>query len=155
MMLFITDKVPQKNFQYIIENTNKNFVFKSLLELAQLICSCGYSNVYKKVNQGKELKEWIKKNKLWTYRYYNCLWFWCAGHIKLKPKTLCDLYKIKDDLYNNIEHKKRITYPKTAVFRYKEGYISEYRTNSELPIKEAVKEYRKYLNWKFKKVSNC
>lgn len=151
MMLIIANKNPQRNLEYLVNNTSKNFVFKSLLELAQLICSCGYSNVYKKIKQGKEIQEWIKKNRLWTYRFYNCLWFWCAAHIKLKPKTLCDLYKIKDDLYSNIEHKKRITYPKTVIFRYKQGYKSEYITNTELPINIAVEEYKKYLNWKFKK----
>ena len=66
MMLIIADKSPQKNFEYLVENTNKNYIFKSLLELAQLVCSCGYSEVYKPIKQGKEIQEWIKNNKLWT-----------------------------------------------------------------------------------------
>ena len=49
MMLIIADKSSQKNFEFLVENTNKNYVFKSLLELAQLVCSCGYSEVYKPI----------------------------------------------------------------------------------------------------------
>lgn len=145
MMLIICDKLPQKNFEYLVENTNKNYIFKSLLELAQLVCSCGYSEVYKPIKQGKEIQEWIKKNKLWAYRFYTCLWFWCAGHIKMKPKTLCDLYFIRNYLFDNIKHKKRITYPKTAIWRYSKEYDSEYPTNSELPIEVVCELYKKYL----------
>ena len=151
MMLFVLNKVPNRSFQYLVDNSNKNFIFKSLLELAQLICSCGYSNIYKSVKQGKELQEWIKKNEEWTFRYYSCLWFWCASHIKMKNKTLYDTYMIKSNFYDKIKHRKRISYPKTAVFRFKKDYKCKYKTNTELPIQEAVEQYRKYLSWKFPK----
>ena len=71
---------------------------------------------------------------------------------KLKPKTLCDLYFIREHLYENIEHKKRITYPKTAIWRYSKEYKSEYPTNSELPIEVVCELYKKYITeFKFKK----
>ena len=143
--IFVTDKTPEVSYKFLIENTNKSYVFKQLIELAQLICSCGYSEVYKPIKQGKEIQEWIKKNKLWVYRFYTCLWFWCVGHIKMKPKTLCDLYFIRNHLFDNIKHKKRITYPKTAIWRYSKKYNSDYPTNSELPIEEVCELYKTYL----------
>ena len=152
MMLIITDKIPLKSSNYLVENTSKSFVFKSLLELGQLICSTGISNVYKPVKQGKELQKWILNNKLWTYRYYSLLWFWCIRNTNAKMKTLLDLYKIRDDLYESVECKYRIRYPKTAIFRYKKGYVSKYKTNSELPLDVCCEEYKKYLEWKFEKV---
>lgn len=152
MMLIITDKIPLESFNYLVENTNKSFVFKSLLELGQLICSTGISSVYKPVKQGKELQKWILNNKLWTHRYYSLLWFWCVRNINAKESTLLDLYKIRDDLYESIKCKHRIRYPKTAIFRYKKGYVSRYETNSELPLDVCCEEYKKYLEWKFEKV---
>ena len=154
MMLIVVDKKPNKAVDYLIKHTNKNFCFKQLLELGQLICSCGISDVYKKINQGKLLQEWIKKNKLWIYRFMTCLWIEVVKNINIKPKTMLDLYKIRQSLFDSIEHKKRITYPKTAIFRYKKGYECEYESNSELPIDVAVEEYKKYLEWKFKGDSN-
>ena len=152
MMLIVADRNPINNFKFLVENTNKNFCFKQTLELAQLICSCGISNVYKPMKQGKELQKWILENKLWVFRFYNALWFWCAAYIKLEPKTLCDLYKIKDDLWENIVNKKRISYPKTGIFRYKKEYESSYESNSELPLDTCIEEYRKYIkDYKFKK----
>lgn len=146
MMLIICDKSPDKAVDWLVENTNKNFCFKQLLELGQLVCSCEISNVYKKINQGKSIQEWIKRNKLWTLRFYNHLFFfWCLCYIHAKPKTFCDLDKIRNDLWDNTEHRKRINYPKSAIFRYKQGYESEYTTNSELPIDIACELYKKYF----------
>ncbi len=145
MILIVTDRTPQGSFQFLVENTNKNYIFKSLLELAQLVCSCGYSSVYKPIKQGKEIQEWIKKNKLWILRFFNSLFFWCLCYINAKPKTLCDLNKIRNDLFEHIEKKKRITYPKTAIWRYSKDYQSEYESNSELPIDIVCELYKKYL----------
>ena len=58
-MLIITDKNPYKAAGWLLDNTNKNFCFKQLLELSQLVSSTGISNVYKPVKQGKELQAWI------------------------------------------------------------------------------------------------
>ena len=152
MMLIFCDKNPFVAANYLIEHTNKNFVFKQLLELGQLVCSCGYSKVYKSVRQGKAIQEWIKKNKLWVYRFYSVLWFWCMGNTKMTSKTACDLYSIRGDLYSFMKsNRKRIIYPKIAIFRYKQGYECEYESNSELPIDIAIEQYRKYIDWKFKK----
>lgn len=145
MMLIIADKDPYKNARYIAERTNKNFLFKSLLELGQLICSAGVSSTFEKVNRGKEIQNWILKNKLWVYRYYNELFFSCLSKINMKSLTAWKLWKIRDDLWESIEKRKRIVYPKTCIFRYKKGYNSKYESNSELPLEEGIKEYRKYI----------
>lgn len=145
MMLVVAEKNPIENALYIKENTNKNFLFKSLLELGQLICSCGISNVFKRVHRAKEIQKWILNNKLWVYRYYTALYFTCLINIKIKPATFVKLYNIRQDLFELIKHKRRITYPKTAIFRYKKGYNTKYKTNIELPIEECTKEYKKYI----------
>lgn len=149
MFLLILDKNPYKAAELVPDRLK----FKQLLELCQLICSADISNVYKQIKQGKKLQKWIKDNKLWVYRFMTFLWFWAAGHLQLKPKTLCDLYKIRDDLLANIQNKKRIVYPKIAIFRYVKEYseFTKYQTNSELPINVAVEEYKKYIEWKEKR----
>ena len=152
MMLQIFDRTPMLSADWLINNTDKRYIFKSLLELAQLVCSTGISNVYKPVKQGKELKNWINNHKLWTARYYCILYHWVSGHINCKVKTLRDLYEIYLDLCESLEHHKRCHIPKTAIFRYKKGYNSEYSTNSELPIDVCIREYRKYIkDYKYKK----
>lgn len=146
MFLLILDKNPYKAAELVPDRLK----FKQLLELGQLICSAEISSVYKKINQGKELQEWIKNNKLWIYRYFTYLWFWSVGNINFKPKTMVDLYKIRQNLFDNTEHKKRIVYPKVAIFRYVKEYaeFTEYESNSELPIDIAINEYKKYAEWK-------
>ena len=144
-MLIIADKDPYKNAKYIAEHTSKNFLFKSLLELGQLICSCKISSVYKPVKRAHEIQDWILENKLWVYRYYKSLWYYCISKINMQSKTALDLYTIENDLFDSIEKKKRIVYPKTCIFRYKKGYKSKYESNSELPLEEGIKEYRKYI----------
>lgn len=144
-MLIIADKDPYKNARYIAERTNKNFLFKSLLELGQLICSTGVCSIYDPVKRAYEIQDWILKNKLWVYRYYKTLWWECLGDINWKPKTCKELYEIGNALFDSMEKKKRIVYPKTCIFRYKKGYNSKYESNSELPLEEGIKEYRKYI----------
>lgn len=145
MMLIVADRDPYKNAHYIAKHTNKNFLFKSLLEIAQLVCSAGISSVYKPVNRACEIQDWILKNKLWVHRYYTTLLYLSLGHVKMGLKTIADLYAVSDDLWVSIEKKKRINYPKTCIFRYKKGYESKYKSNSELPLEEGIKEYRKYI----------
>ena len=147
MMLIICDKNPYIATNYLYHHTNKNFWFKQLLELAQLICSCGYSDVYKPIKQGKAIQAWIKDNKEWVAAYFSDLLYCYAYHqIKMKPKTFDDLQGI----YNSINDETDYIEPKTAVFRFKQGYVCDYTTNSELPIETACNEYKKYLDWKFK-----
>lgn len=152
MMLIIAEKSPYKAAAWLQDNTSNNFCFKQMLELAQLICSTGISNVYKPVKQGKKIQAWILKHKLWTYRFYTALFFWCMGSVKCKPKTLKDLSDIRYDLADSLDHYKRCNTPKTAIFRYKEGYASEYPSNSELPFDICTEEYKKYMTeYKFRK----
>ena len=153
MMLIIADKDPYKNAMYIAERTNKNFLFKSLMELGQLICSAGVSSEFKRIKRAYEIQDWILSNKLWVYRYYTELFFLCLNRINMRSSTALRLWKIRDDLWESIEKRKRITYPKTCIFRYKKGYKSKYETNSSLPIKEGIKEYRRYIEeFKFPQV---
>ena len=77
MMFFILDKNPKEAVKYLVENAPRVLKCKQLLELGQLICSCGYSDVYKKVQQGKEIQKWIKKNVAWVSAYYGELLKYC------------------------------------------------------------------------------
>lgn len=122
--------------------------FKQLIELSQLICSCGISNVYKPVKQGKELQEWILKNKYWVYMYYSRLFFWVLKNTNIKPMTVYNLTSIKNDLMRSAKFDNPII--TTAIFRYSKGYecMTKYKTNTELPIRECIKEYKKYVEWK-------
>lgn len=172
MMLIITSPNPQLACDWLVENTNKNFCFKQLLELGQLICSAGISDVYKPIKQGKELQEFCKEHIEWIYYYYENLYVWCKNNVKLQARTKtrlseirvdiflkCDIYKKKQKVINS-GHRfgfeielAPIRYDlTTAIWRYSKEYESEYPTNSELPIDAAVEEYRKYIeNYKFKK----
>ena len=144
MFLLVLDKNPVKAAELVPDKLK----FKQLLELCQLICSAGISNVYKPIKQGKELQVWVNKHRLWIYRYYKTLWFWCIGNTNLKSKTLLDTYLIKDTLWNCVKSKKRIVYPKTVIFRYSKNYECNIPTNTELPINECIEEYTKYVQWK-------
>lgn len=151
-MLVIVNKNPYENAFYIKEHTDKKFLFKSLLELARLICSCGISKIYKKVNRAKEIQGWILKNKFWTYKYFSALLFICLAEIQAKPATFIKLYKIRQDLFELVKDKRRLVSPKTAIFRYKKGYVTKYKTNIELPLAECIKEYKEYIEtYKFPK----
>ena len=142
MMLIITSVNPYMASEFLIDNTNKNFCFKSLLEIAQLISSCGISSVYREVKQGKMLKEWIKQNISWVYRFYCSLFLWCLKNINLKDKTKKDLLQIENDLFNHLDGN---LIPKTAIWRYSKEYESEYPTNSELDIDLVCELYKTYL----------
>lgn len=52
MMLIILDKNPLKSAELVPDKIK----FKQLIELGQLICSAGISDVYKPIKQGKELE---------------------------------------------------------------------------------------------------
>lgn len=149
MMLLIQDRDPYKAASLVPDKLK----FKQLLELGQLVCSANISKVYKKIPQGKELQAWIKRNKVWTDRYMTYLWYWVSARLNCKPSTLLNLYNIRQDLIESTEHRKRIRYPKTAIFRYVKEYseFTQYKTNSELPFDIAVEEYKKYVEWKVSK----
>lgn len=139
MMYLILDINPVKS-ALLVPNRLK---FKQLLELAQMISTITNS-VYKPVNQGKEIMQWIKKYPNYTKIYFKTLYKWCEQHIKMKYKTKGDLQTI----YNSLEYSKWQSYPNYAIFRFNKNYSINYDNNVELPIELIAKEYKKYLVWK-------
>lgn len=141
MMLIILDKDPVKSAQLLPDKIK----FKQLIELCQLICSAGLSNVYKPIKQGKELQKWVMKHKRWIYNYLLELKIYTFQNIKIGMKTANDIEKIIYDLVVSIKENKE---PTTAIFRYSKDYECEIPTNTELPIEECIEQYKKYVEWK-------
>lgn len=142
MMLIVLDKNPE-----IAANKVPNKIkFKQLLELCQMICSVGYSDIYKNVRQGKKIQEWIKQNPSWVKTYGLCLNAYCLENIKMSDKTMSDLFQILASIPEDCNLNTTI---KSAIFRYvKEYKNTPFATDSELPIDVAVEEYKKYVEWK-------
>ena len=143
VFLLILDKNPYKAAELVPDRLK----FKQLLELGQLICSAGISDVYKPINQGKELQEWVKKYQTWIFQYGSSLYTRCNFIYNLKIDTRIKIIDILNSLDIN-ELKK----PTTAIFRYVKEYaeMTEYESNSELPIDVAIIEYKRYLDYKEK-----
>ena len=145
MMLLVLDKNPTEAALSVPEP----YKHKQLLELMQML-SHVVDFGYDKIPQGKEIKEWISKNKLWVYTYAKVL----MHDLNLKRSTKIKYKCLLDLLYEeckDIEESMPLVVPnaETAVFRYVKEYKgTEYPTNTELPIDVAVKEYEKYLKWK-------
>lgn len=159
MMFIIMDRNPEYAVDLLIQNTNKKFYFKQLIELGQLICSTGISNLYKPIKQGKAIQEWIKRYPGWTFEYYAYLLSKCRDFFKSNI-TLDRAFGIQDDLecyikkYSSIETHDMFR-PESAILKYAHTYSSKYPTNSELPIKLACNEYIKYIKeYKFKENRN-
>ena len=141
MMLIVLDSNPVKAANKVPDKLK----FKQLLELAQMICSCGYSDIYKKIPQGKKIQEWIKKNPVWVKTYAAILYYWCLEYIKMKEKTMSDLFLILASIPKPADFNCKI---ETAIFRYNKKYKSIFPSDSEITIENAIKEYKKYLEWK-------
>ena len=145
MMFIILDKDPHIA-AWEIPNKIK---FKQLIELGQLICSAGISDVYKKIPQGKKLQEWITKNPTYTLRYYEALYSFCTMNINMSVQTERKILQIRNDLHKYEQnHEHRLIRPKTAIFRYAKEYKSIYPTDSEITIKNAIEAYKVYMEWK-------
>ena len=146
MFLLVLDKDPIKSAKLVPDKIK----FKQLIELCQLICSAGISDVYKPIKQGKELQEWVSKNKGWCYHYFSSLLNYSAIYAKLKAETYSKLATIRWDLRSSTILNPNDFYVETAIFRYSKDYecMTKYKTNTELPIRECVKEYKKYVEWK-------
>ena len=141
MMLIVLDKNPIIAAQLVPDRIK----FKQLLELCQMICSCGYSDIYKLVKQGKNIQEWIKKNNTWVKSYAKTLLDWCKENINLKFKTYNDLKNIISSMPVSLW----VLPIRTSIFRYVKEYDdTSYPSDSELPIDIAVAEYKKYVEWK-------
>ena len=151
MMFLILDKNPILCVQYLLEHTNEKYVSKQVLELMQLICSAGYSKVYKALKQGKEIQKWIRQdhiNQMYIWFYLDYVFY--LDILRIKPQTKKKYLQIYQDFSSSVMNDLADPYIiKDAVFRYREEYTnSEYQSNSLLSIDIAVKEYRKYLDWK-------
>ena len=149
MFLIILDKNPYEAAVKIPEG----YKHKQLLELMQMI-SCVVDFGYKQLSNGKEIKNWIKKNKLWVCTYIKVL----MDNVNVSPSTYIKYRCLLDLLYEDckdIEETLPLVIPnaRTDVFRYVKEYkeFTEYETNTELPIDIAIKEYEKYMNWKKEK----
>ena len=141
MFLLILDKDPIKAAQLIPDKLK----FKQLLELCQLICGAGYSNVYKKINQGKEIKTWIVRNPIWVKKYALTLYELCKNIVNMSIKTQKDFIDIISSIPYEMYKDKQ---PCNGIFRYSKNYISNYVSNVELPIDECIKQYKEYVAWK-------
>lgn len=120
---------------------------KQLLELMQMF-SCVVDFGYKQIPQGKEIKKWISNGHIaWCYSFAKLLMFLIKDSLseetKVKYNCILKLLRLKDN---------RTVVPnlKTAVFRYTKEYASNtiYTSGSELPITEAILEYKEYAKWK-------
>lgn len=59
MMLIVLDKNPITAAKLVPNNLK----FKQLLELAQMLCSCGFSNLYKKYHKARQYKNGLNKTQ--------------------------------------------------------------------------------------------
>ena len=122
--------------------------FKQLIELCQLICSAGFSDVFEKVTRGKEIQEWIRSNRNWTFLYGITLYNWCWSNIKMKEATKIKCAKILNSLNKN-DDTYGVPVINDVIFRYKKEYKGAfYATNSLLPIQKGIEEYIRYVDWK-------
>ena len=154
MMFLVLAKTPIGAVDYLLEHTSRKYLKVQIKELCQLICSASYSDAYTKITQGKEIQNWIKANHtnelyVWYYLHY-AMYLLYNDDLQIPEKQR----QIFDDFTEKITLKDwdkiNATDIKTAVFRYQKEYECSYPTNIELDINTAVKEYRKYLNWKIK-----
>ena len=143
MMLLILSADPYE----AAKRVPQYYKHKQLLELMQML-SCVVNFGYEKIPQGKKIKEWISRNKLWVYTYAKVLMqdLNLKRSTQIKYKCLLDLLeescKDFDEWYLTVPN------ATTGIFRYKEGYECNYESNVELPIEECCKEYEQYLEWK-------
>ncbi len=142
MMLIICDKSPDKAVDWLVENTDKRFCWKQLLELCQLLASAGITDKMDALSRGKEIQRWIAEHKNWVYSYLVCLVNWAKKNIKMSMATVYKIDNIMFDLFKVATDFKKT---KTAIWRYSKEYESEYPTNSELPIEVVCELYKTYL----------
>lgn len=142
MFLLVLDKNPVKAAELVPDKLK----FKQLLELCQLICSAGISNVYKPIKQGKELQEWIKKYPEWILFYMETLFNFCCINCNLSIETIHKQTIISKDLLSVCKDYSFIL--ESAIFRYSKDYQCNIPTNTELPINECIEQYKKYIEWK-------
>ena len=143
MQLYILDKNPIISASLVPDK----YKFKMLIELGQLVCSAGLSNVYKPIKQGKELQAWVSQHRDYTYSYFDKLLRWSKSHIDMQPSTLDKLQQISLDLENSLGQIAEKE-PTHAYFRYAQAYDCSIASKTLLPISNCIAEYEKYLEWK-------
>lgn len=142
MFLLVLDKDPVKSAKLIPTKIR----FKQLLELCQLVCSSGMSNIYKPIKQGKDLQKWVKNNPKWTYYFLDTLLNYCEKYNKANIDTIIKFHDIAFELLGYC-NEDMVYNPTTAIFRYSKDYQSDIPTNTELPIDECIEQYKKYVEW--------
>lgn len=148
MMLIILDKNPIIAVKKLVKLTDKRFYHKQLIELCQLICSAGFSKVYKKIYRGKEIQQWIKENINFTFKYLDELFYQCHTHLNMSETSTNRIIQIMSDLQFYVLKTQKFE-AKDAVFRYHKSYnLSKFNSNEKLDIFTACKEYQKYIKWK-------
>lgn len=146
MMLIILDKDPIRSAHLVPDRIK----FKQLIELGQLVCSAGISDIYKSIPQGKELQEWVKRNPEWTYFYMRSLLEDCMHVVDMSNVTRLDILNMLANLILICDDRMHYSID-TGVFRYSKDYKSNIPSKTELPIDECINEYKKYVEWKGKK----
>lgn len=143
MQLYILDKNPNISASMIPDR----YKFKMLIELGQLICSSGISNIYKTIPQGKELQAWVFSYRPYVYQYFETLLDWSRNNIRCKEETLEKLEAIKNDLFKSLYELPYVE-PNFAFFRYSERYTSDVKSGTLLSLDECINHYKQYLIWK-------
>lgn len=138
MFLLVLDRSPSKAAKLVPDKLK----FKQLIELCQLICSAGLSDIYKPISRGKQIQDWIKRHQGWVRDYGITLLIECRHYTAISQETAD---KVRSILWSL---PLKITKPKTAVFRYSSDYESYICTNSEISIDVCIEEYKKYVAWK-------
>lgn len=154
MMFIILDKDPKEAVEKLCRTMNDRYCFKQLIELGQLICSAGISDVYKPIPQGKTIQEWIKQHPWYVAIYYTNLLAKYLSYFKSSQAMDRAMLIRNRIIYYGIEtNHKPVT---TAIFRYSNKYTDTiYKNNSEIPITAACREYNKYIKeYKFKENKN-
>ena len=85
MMFLVLDEIPTNSVNYLLEHTNEKYLKKQILELLQLICSAGYSDVYKKILSEKDIMKCVPRHSGGTN--INCIYNWMSEN-KVKPNVM-------------------------------------------------------------------
>ena len=149
-MLIILNKEPDLAVTRLAQLTTKHFCFKQLIELGQLVCSAGISNEFKRVPQGKDIQDWIRRNPRWISDYFQGLLTLASHNTNMSTETYNKLQQIFWHICKYCLDRNMLN-PSidTGIWRYKSSYISEYPSNIELPIYEVTDLYYDYIT-KFK-----
>ena len=137
--------------------TTKQFCFKQLIELGQLVCSAGISNKFKRIPQGKEIQDWIRRNPRWIADYFQGLLALVSYSTNMSTETYNKLQQIFWHIYKYCLEKEMWNPSiNTGIWRYKSSYVSKYPSNMELPIYEITDLYYNYITeFKFpEKITN-